>query len=165
MKQPLPYTANSKAIKGYSNSSLAKSERNDCVVRAIASCFDIEYDVAHQFVKDQFGRKPRKGTFNTPAKIVALHDGDTTINGKTIHLVGERKNNSMIGSLKYPVRIGSKSQMRDMTVGRFVELHPTGTFFLLVRGHAFTLKDGSIIGNPDDAKRLRRPLRCAFEIK
>ncbi len=165
MKAPLPYTATSKAIKGYSDSSLAKSETNDCVVRAIASCFDIEYNVAHQFVKDKFGRKPRKGTFNTPAKIVDLHDKDTIVNGKTIHLVGERKNNSMIGSLKYPVRIGGKSQMRDMTVGRFVELNPTGTFFMLVRGHAFTLKDGAIIGNPDDAKRLRRPLRCAFEIK
>lgn len=165
MKQPLPYTATSKAIKGYSDSSLAKSETNDCVVRAIASCFDIEYNVAHQFVKDKFGRKPRRGTYGTPAKIVDLHDKDTIVNGKTIHLVGERKNNSMIGSLKYPVRIGGKSQMRDMTVGRFVELHPTGTFFMLVRGHAFTLKDGTIIGNPDDAERLRRPLRCVFEIK
>ena len=45
----IPYTATSQAIKGYSDSPLAKSERNDCVVRAIASAFDIDYNKAHQW--------------------------------------------------------------------------------------------------------------------
>ena len=40
----IPYTATSIAIKGYQESTLAKSERRDCVVRAVASAYDIEYD-------------------------------------------------------------------------------------------------------------------------
>ena len=45
----IPYTSTSIAIKGYADSALAKSETNDCVVRAIASAFDIEYSKAHKW--------------------------------------------------------------------------------------------------------------------
>ena len=45
----LPYTATSEAIKGYSDSALAKSERSDCVVRAVASAYDMLYDKAHKW--------------------------------------------------------------------------------------------------------------------
>ena len=31
--------------------------------------------------------------------------------------------------------------------------------------HAFTIKDGIVIGNPEDATKTKRPMRCAFEIK
>ena len=48
MKNKLPYEITSKAIKGYSESPIAKSESNDCVVRAIASSFEIDYDVAQK---------------------------------------------------------------------------------------------------------------------
>ena len=54
---------------------------------------------------------------------------------------------------------------RNMTVGTFVKQNPKGTFFVLVRRHAFTIKDGVVIGNPEDATKTKRPMRCAFEIK
>ena len=49
-------------------SLIAKSEKNDCVVRACANAFSITYDVAHKFVASEFNRKARRGTkkvFNT----------------------------------------------------------------------------------------------------
>ena len=45
-----------------SSSMLAKSEKNDCVVRACANAFDIQYDTAHQFVKERFDRKEKSYT-------------------------------------------------------------------------------------------------------
>jgi hypothetical protein len=165
MKQPLQYTANNLAIKGYTDSPLAKSETRDCVVRAIASCFDIEYDSAHKFVKETFSRQNRRGTFNTAQKLVRLVDRNFTLNGKSIHTTGVRNNSSMIGSLRYDVIVKGKKTKREMTVGKFVQDNPTGTFFMLVRGHAFTIKDGVVIGNPEDAKKLKRVVRCAFLIK
>ena len=63
MKNQLPYCKTSEAIKGYDNSVIAKSENNDCVVRAIASAFGIDYDQSHQIVRDTFGRKFGKGTY------------------------------------------------------------------------------------------------------
>ena len=61
MKNQLQYCKTSEAIKGYENSVIAKSEDNDCVVRSIASAFEVDYDNAHQFVSDTFKRKPKKG--------------------------------------------------------------------------------------------------------
>ena len=62
MKQQLPHISSSKAIKGWDSSSLAKSETNDCVVLSIASAFSVSYEEAHEFVKNTFKRKFRKGT-------------------------------------------------------------------------------------------------------
>jgi len=41
MKTKLPYESTGKAIKGYTDSLTAKTETNDCVVRAFASAFDV----------------------------------------------------------------------------------------------------------------------------
>ena len=61
-------------IVGYNESAIAKGESNDCVVRAIASTFGLEYDVAHKFAADKLKRQPRKGTFNTALKLSSWMD-------------------------------------------------------------------------------------------
>jgi hypothetical protein len=165
MKNKLPYEATGNAIKGYSDSAIAKGETNDCVVRAFASSFDVSYDYAHRYVADEFGRKPRKGTYGTVPTLVKMADSLFKVNGKKVCLIGERKNNQMIGSLKYDVTVKGETKKRNMTVGTFVKQNPKGTFFVLVRRHAFTIKDGVVIGNPEDSIKTKRPMRCAFEIK
>ena len=52
-----------------------------------------------------------------------------------------------------------------MTVGTFIKKNPIGTFFVIVKGHAFTIKDGVVIGNWEDAVKTKRPMRAAFQIK
>ena len=52
-----------------------------------------------------------------------------------------------------------------MTVGTFIKKNPIGTFFILVQGHAFTIKDGVVIGNYEDSTKKRRVIKHAFEIK
>jgi hypothetical protein len=52
-----------------------------------------------------------------------------------------------------------------MTVGTFIKQNPTGTFFVLVTQHAFTIKDGVVIGNPEDAVKTKKIMRTAFQIK
>jgi len=165
MKNKLPYEATGNAIKGYSDSAIAKGETNDCVVRAFASSFDVSYDYAHRYVADEFGRKPRKGTYGTVPTLVKMADSLFKVNGKKVCLIGERKNNQMIGSLKYDVTVKGETKKRNMTVGTFVKQNPKGTFFVLVRRHAFTIKDGVVIGNFEDSIKTKRPMRCAFQIK
>ncbi len=48
-----------------SQSKVAKSERNDCVVRAFMMSLDLPYDKAHKFVSDKFNRTNRKGTYTS----------------------------------------------------------------------------------------------------
>jgi hypothetical protein len=165
MKNKLPYCETSDGIKGYCESIIAKSETNDCVVRAFASSFDVTYDFAHKFVAEHFGREPMKGTRMTVTKLVKLSDTGTEVNGKRVYTVGNRTNDWLIDSLTYPVKVKGFITKRKMTVGTFIKNNPTGTFFILVRGHAFTIKDGVVIGNYEDSIKKRRIMRCAFEIK
>ena len=165
MKNRLPYEQTSKAIKGYVDSKIAKGETNDCVVRTFASSFEIPYDEAHSFVAKFFNRQPRKGTYLTSYKLVQMADKKMVINNKTIHTMGTRTNNFMYKSLDYDVKVKGVVKKRRMTVGKFVKENPEGTFFVIVSGHAFTVKNGVVIGNWDDAKKLRTRVQCAFKIK
>jgi hypothetical protein len=150
-------------LKWYLESSIARAETNDCVVRAFASSFDINYDFAHKFVAEYFNREPRKGTRMTASKMVKMFDDKIEINGKRVYIIGRRDNDWMGGSLTYDVK--GKTTKREMTVGTFIKNNPVGTFFILVRGHAFTIKNGVVIGNQEDSIKKRRIIRCAFEIR
>ena len=165
MKNKLPYEATGNAIKGYNESKLAKGETNDCVVRAFASAFEVSYDYAHKYIANEFGRKPRKGTYSTATKLVNMSEELFKVNGKKVYPVGKRYTSDMFGSLSYDVTVKGVTKRRSMTVGTFVKRNPKGTFIVLVRRHAFTIKDGVVIGNPEDAIKTKRPMRCAFQIK
>ena len=166
MKNKLPYESTGSAIKGYNDSLTARRETNDCVVRAFASAFDVTYDYAHKYVTEEFGRKPRKGTYYTASKMTKLSEGVLKVNSKKIIPIGTKSNSVVYPySLSYEVKVKGEKVKRQMTVGKFVKKNPKGTFFVLVRGHAFTIKDGVVIGNPEDAIKTKRPMRSAFQIK
>jgi hypothetical protein len=84
MKEGLPYCTTGKAIKGYSDSVIARGETNDCVVRAFASSFDVSYDYAHKFVKEKFGRKDRQGTYGTVTTMKTFANQRKQINYKRV---------------------------------------------------------------------------------
>jgi hypothetical protein len=165
MKDRLPYEMTSKAIKGYSESAIAKSETNDCVVRAFASSFEISYNDAHKYVAEEFKRQPRKGTYGTSLRLVKMSNENVEVNGKKVHLVGYRFTPSMFGTLSYDVKVKGEIKKRNMTVGTFIKRNPIGTYFVIVSGHAFTIKDGVVIGNYEDSMKVKRVMKCAFEIK
>lgn len=166
MKTNLPYETTGKAIKGYAESVTAKGETNDCVVRAFASSFDISYDYAHKYVAEEFKRKPRKGTYFTSSKMVKLSESLIKVNGKKITPIGTKcLSIAYPFSLAYDVKVKGEVVKRQMTVGTFVKKNPVGTFFVLVKGHAFTIKDGVVIGNVEDAIKTKRPMKAAFLVK
>jgi hypothetical protein len=164
MKDTLPYCTTGKAIKGYEESTIAKNETNDCVVRAFASCFDVSYDYAHRYVRDNFGRKDRQGTYGTVFKMGELAEKRTQINYKKVKCIG-KLNQSHRHTLDYEVKVKGEKVTRKMTVGTFTKQNPVGTFFMLVEGHAFTIKDGVVIGNYEDSVKKKRTLYHAFQVK
>jgi hypothetical protein len=147
----IPYTATSIAIKGYSDSALAKSERGDCVVRAVASAYDIHYDKAHQWVADNFKRKPKKGTYGFPIGMNKMSDNKTRFNYKRTKTID-------------PKFLTTNNGKSKMTVGTFVKEYDKGTYIIRVSGHAFTIKDGSVIGNTNDAEQIRKVVKNAWKI-
>lgn len=166
MKKQLPYESTGTAIKGYRDSEIAKGETNDCVVRAFASSFDVSYDFAHKYVAEEFKRKPNRGTFFTSSKMIKLSECNIKVNGKTVTPIGKLTKSTIYPySLSYKVKVNGVEKERQMTVGTFAKKNPKGSFFVLVKGHAFTIKDGVVVGNPEDAMKLKRPMKAAFEIK
>ena len=165
MKNKLPYEATSKAIKGYTDSVIAKSETNDCVVRAFASAFEVSYDKAHTYVKEKFGRKDRQGTYGTVLTLNKMVENNTQVNHKKVKSIGKKIEGSNFKTLVYEVKVKGEKVKRQMTVGTFIKQNPEGTFFVLVSGHAFTIKDGVVIGNYEDAVKTKKIMKSAFQVK
>lgn len=145
----VPYTSTSVAINGYSESVIAKSERRDCVVRAVASASGMTYDKSHTWVAETFNRKPKKGTFGFPKGMNKMSEEGKRLNRKKVSIVKDLKTN------------GGKS---NMTVGTFIKEYNKGTYIIRVTGHAFTIKDGSVIGNFDDVVKTKRIVKNAWKI-
>jgi hypothetical protein len=152
MKQ-LPYIQTSTAIIGYTESAIAKNEHNDCFVRAVASSYEIPYDDAHTWVRENFNRENRKGTSRVAIKMDQFSKDGKTLNEKTI---------KEIWFLKTADKATNK--IKRTTLNQFIKKYPTGTYILIVKGHAFTLKNGSVIGNTGDATSMKKIVHNAYQI-
>lgn len=153
------YISSSEAIKGISDSKLAKSETNDCVVRAIASASDMDYDSAHQFVKETFKRKNGKGTFYFRTTMNLMSENSNTINNKSVKVIKEECN-----TMLYYVTVKGTKILRNTTTSSFIKKYPVGSYVVVVKGHAFTIKDGVIIGNVEDGKKMKKHITAAWKI-
>lgn len=151
--EKLTYIKTAEAIKGYADSLIAKRETNDCVVRAFASSMEIPYEQAHSFVAQTFKRSPRKGVRTFP-----LLDWLSS----KFEIIGDKEN--QFSRYNSPATY-YKDKRFKMSVGKFAKLNPKGTYFILVRGHAFTIKDGCVIGNQSDANKPRTIVNYAFKVK
>ena len=158
MKTKTPYISSSVAVKGIAESKLAESETNDCVVRAFASAFGITYDFAHKKVAELFKRKNGQGTYAFGYIMGMMSSNNVKVNRKKITPIKED-----IG-LSYWVEVKGKSTLRNMTTAKFLEKYPKGTYIVTIRGHAFTIKDGVVIGNAEDATQRKKVIYNAWKI-
>lgn len=132
------------SIKGYSESKLAKSETRDCVVRAFAAALDWDYDKSHRFVAGEFLRQPKKATMKFIPTMNKMVSEGRKLGRKKIKTVNDP-------SIK--------------TVGQFVKWYDKGTYIIVISGHAFTIKDGVVVGgNWNDAQRMRCQIKSVWKI-
>jgi hypothetical protein len=128
-----------------SQSKVAKSERNDCVVRAFMMSLDLPYDKAHKFVSDKFNRTNCKGTYTS---VYLKNILGKQKNGKKMRLMGYHPTKSFGGRKKLTNPKYKKET--GYTVKSFMEQHPKGNYFMIVKGHALALVDGILYGNSDE---------------
>ena len=153
------FKRSSTSIKGY-GSELAKGEKNDCFVRALASATEVNYDVAHKFTKDYFGRANGKGVYFTGATINPLEDKGLSIGNKDFDFKVLNKMRITNGYKLYGEMV-----YRQKTVKSFIKDNPKGTYIVGVAGHAFTIKDGTLIDNADEKFRPTRKVTSVFQLK
>ena len=139
-------------------SSLALNEKNDCAVRAFANAFNITYDNAHTFAAEKFARKAKKGVkgmFITLSKL-GFANFDLFQNS----LFPETKTYSI-----HPIARDKDGKVVNHTVKTFCTKFNKGTFIVIVKNHALTIKDGIVIDNPNyKFEGYRRIVESYFKV-
>ena len=159
MSKVLDYKYSTEAIANFSQSELARQEKNDCVVRAVAAASGSAYEPAHQFVKSVFDRNDKEGTFGVGVTIEKIEGnvqeiGDSKVVFKT--LAEDKKVNYY--------KLHGQVVKRQKTVKSFIQDNKKGTFMVLVSKHAFVIKDGVLIDNRGEEFRPTRKVQDAFKV-
>jgi hypothetical protein len=148
--------------------TLSKSENNDCVVRAVQYAFGVDYIDAHHFCETKLNRVSGQGTY-TGIYLPKIKQAF----GKKINRMG--KDGRITRDQKTKVGIWSNDEQKFIPTRRtikvrykvkdFVKKFSVGKYIVIVRGHAFALVDGEVIGNLNDSKRLTREVWSAYKVK
>jgi len=103
-------------------------ENGCCTVIALANTMDWSFGKAHRYMR-KFGRRDRKG-MSTADIVIALGRLEKTFS----------------------------SDCNGMTINRFVKSHPKGSYYVLVRGHALAVVDGTVQDWTGDTAQRRKVL-------
>ena len=149
--------------KAYSsfNSNLAKNEKNDCFVRALAVATGSAYETAHEKAKSSFGRPDKKGT---PNENIVAQMLNYEMNGMTI---GDNTYSvSVLGNkdTKNVYKLYGEKVLRQKTLKSFIESHPKGTYIVTVAKHALTVKDGEVMDWNSNKFLPTRKIQGAYKI-
>lgn len=120
--EPVPEVKKELSFKELHEQRQKYGETNDCTVKALCRVARISYDEAHQYAKES-GRKARKGWYSEI--LLDYVSRQYGLNFKRI-------------------------KTERMNVRRFIQEHPVGRFYLNMRGHAFNVIDGKLIGQVSD---------------
>jgi len=148
---------NSNSVISGTDSKKAKSEKKDCVVKAIASSTNVDYDTAHSWVKENFEREDKKGTSNWMIS-KRFKNQDMEIGGKKFK-VSKCKSWEVTNTYK----LYGELINRQKTVKSFRKDKPNGTYMVLVSKHAFTIKEGTLIDNHGEEWRPTRKVIGAYK--
>jgi len=165
---------NGYAVSG--SSEIAKGEKNDCAVRAIANACEVNYEQAHQYCATTFDRKKGKGTkmFTSLLKnekfMVFSEVGQLSLFNSGV--VRELKHMGDAPKMSEGKNIGGnlinkkyKHKLVAYTVHEFAKANPTGSFILAVKGHALAIKNGVVIDNGNFQNTgYRRIVESAFRV-
>ena len=132
-------------------SLLAQNEKNDCSVRALANAFNVTYDVAHLFAATKLERKAKKGLRGMFSKLDLLGEVSFELFSNTlfpetktysIHPLKRNKDGKVVNT-------DYTHKVVNHTVKTFCSKFNKGTYIVIVKKHALTIKDGIVIDNPN----------------
>ncbi len=155
-----------------SKSTIAKREKNDCMVRAVANAFEISYDQSHDWVKNTFKRGIGQGTSRVFSTMSKIKEAAFTVSGQ-LDLFNNDEKKINIKSMGTCPKLGGKLKNPAythkpvaFTVKAFAQRFSKGNYVVLVNKHALAIKNGVVIDNPDmQFSGYRRVVESAFQIK
>lgn len=123
----------------FNRSELARGERNDCAVRAIAYATEEKYETIHALAAE-VGRQPQRGmrTYQMEDVLKKLY-------------IGLKLNFSEFLSQADWSRRQCPTLSQVLRMPKF----QTGAHVMVVRGHAFAVVNGQVAGNVEEGSRCR----------
>jgi hypothetical protein len=144
------------------NTPLAKSEKNDCFVRALAIAADVNYTAAHNVAKEVFGRPDKKGTCGVliTAVLLRAEEAGLQIGRKHVKM-------SLLGKkdLKNKYKVKGDIIWRQKTLKSFMQSHPKGSFVVTVANHAVAVINGELEDWSSNAFQPTRKVLSAYKIE
>ena len=152
------------------SSEIAKTEKNDCAVRAVANACDVNYDQAHKFCTEMFSREKGKGTtgfslllkMNTEMvfdEVGQLNMFEQGIKRTVKHIGDMPKAGGKLFNPKY------KHKKVAYTVKEFAQRFNKGNYILAVNKHALAIKNGVVVDNGNyQVGGYRRVVESAFMV-
>ena len=143
------------------DTELARNEKNDCVVRSVASAADIAYRTAHNFCKEYFGREDKRGTNNMNI-VTQMMLAETT----GIELEGKKFGVRVLGKNEIKNRYKLKGEVifRKKTLKSFISTHMKGTYLIMIANHALTVKDGEVYDWDNNKFKPTTKVLSAYEL-
>tara|TARA_R110000772_G_scaffold149751_3_gene260436 strand:+ start:648 stop:1148 length:501 start_codon:yes stop_codon:yes gene_type:complete len=149
----------------------AKSEKNDCVVRAIANACDVNYSQAHKYVGEVFDRKKGDGVkyFQTIMDKTNMMRFDEV---GQLNMFDEGIVRSIKSLGKMPKFGGDlcnpkyKHKPVAYTVKAFAQAFNKGKYIVAVNGHALAICAGVVMDNDNyQYGGYRRVVESAYQIQ
>jgi hypothetical protein len=103
--------------------------------------------------------KNGKGTSGFHYTMNMMTKNGNKINGKSVEKITEEHN-----TMLYYVVVKGVKKLRNTTTGSFIKKYSKGTYVVTVKGHAFTIKDGVVIGNVEDGKKMKKHIDGVWKI-
>ncbi len=146
---------------GSFDSELARKEKNDCVVRSVASAADITYRTAHKFCKEFFGREDKRGTnsMNIATQMLFAEVSGIEIGRKkfSIRVLGKKE-------IKNRYKLKGEVIFRKKTLKSFIDSHKIGTYLVMIANHALTVKDGEVYDWRSNNSKPTTKVMAAYEL-
>jgi hypothetical protein len=140
----------SDVIKTYGDYNQFLDDRNCCAVTALSASMEVPYNDAFKYAQQNWNRNKGEGT-----KTLKLLQ--SFVDKESITVGGVTKKITNIGNTHVYHQYG-KDIDRKMSIKSFLKAYSTGTYYILMRNHAFTVKNGELIDNDD--KMGRRIMRA-----
>jgi hypothetical protein len=143
------------------NSQLAKTEKNDCFVRALAVAGETDYQTAHQVAKEVFGREERQGTKGFMISSIFLK-----AEAAGMYLGSKKLEVAVLGrrDIKNQYKLKGEVIYRQKTLKSFIESHPVGNYIVTVANHALAVIDGELADWSKEGFKPTRKVQAAYRV-
>lgn len=141
-------------IKTYGSHENLNGDHNCCAVTALSASMEVPYDVAFDFAQQEWDRKKGDGTRTFKLLSSFKDKEEITVGGKTKRITPVKAT--------HVYHQYGKDIERAMSLKTFLKVFNKGTYYILIRQHALTVKDGELIDNSD---KMGRRIKYAFKLQ